>query len=380
MQSPSPIKLMWFTESILLFCILIPSMSAQTSDAQAIESKSWTTVTESYTADANPTRTTESYSQSGKDSVDSQSAERLGADGHFEPYFDIEKESVQVSDTAIRTVERTFARDSSGQKILKQVTEEEKQSLPAGEENVVRTTSNADLDGHLQVMQREVADTTKISPDLQEKKTTVFLSDGQGGMAPSVQIQQSEKRSADHTVEVQESTLVLDGAGNWQVHEQKESTTKEAGKERTTEEHLWRPGADGKLTLVSRTLSNDSESAGGEKLNTVETYSADILGSVPDGNLHLSQRVTAVKQAPTDRTQTTVELLEQLNPGDPDAGLRLTTKTLDIVQPDTSGTRETRTIEVRDASGSFEVVSVDTRRSDNVHAMDVVIAPQNKPQ
>jgi hypothetical protein len=260
------------------------------------------------------------------------------------------------------------------------VTEEEKQSLPAGEENVVRTTSNADLDGHLQVMQREVADTTKISPDLQEKKTTVFLSDGQGGMAPSVQIQQSEKRSADHTVEVQESTLVLDGAGNWQVHEQKESTTKEAGKERTTEEHLWRPGADGKLTLVSRTLSNDSESAGGEKLNTVETYSADILGSVPDGNLHLSQRVTAVKQAPTDRTQTTVELLEQLNPGDPDAGLRLTTKTLDIVQPDTSGTRETRTIEVRDASGSFEVVSVDTRRSDNVHAMDVVIAPQNKPQ
>src|SRR5437879_8525725 len=44
--------------------------------------------------------------------------------------------------------------------------------------------------------------TKKINPEVQEKNTTVFLSDGQGGMAPSMQIQQREKRSADHTVEV----------------------------------------------------------------------------------------------------------------------------------------------------------------------------------
>lgn len=366
--------LMWLTESVLFFCVLSPSMRAQTSDAQTTESKSWTAVTESHTADANPTRTTESYSQSGKDSVDRQSVERLGTDGHFEPYFDIEKESVQVNDTTIRTVERTFARDGNGQKILKQVTEEERRRLPEGEESVVRTTSNADLDGHLQVMQREVADTKKISPDLQEKKTTIFLSDGQGGMAPSVQIQESEKRGADHTVEVQESKRVLDGAGNWQVQEQKKSTTKQTADERTTEEQLWRPDADGKLALVSRTLGKNSESAGGEKLNSVETYSADILGSAPDGKLHLSQRVT-VKHASTDGKQTTEEQLQQLNPGDPDAGLRVTTETRETVQPNSSGTSETRTIEVRNASGSFEVVSFDTQKSDNVHAMNVAIAP-----
>lgn len=379
MQSPSLTKLMWFTESVLLLCVLTPSVNAQTSDAPALESKSWTTITESHTADANPTRTTESYKESGKDSVDTQSVERLGPDGHFEPYFDVERESIQVNDTTIRTVERTFARDESGHKILKQVTEEEKQSLPAGQENVVRTTSNADLDGHLQVMQREVADTRRISPDLQEKKTTVFLSDGEGGIAPSIQTRQSEKRTGDQVV-VQESTLVLDGAGNWQVHQQKVSTIKEDGKVRTTEEQLWREGADGKLAVVSRTLGKDSETAAGEKRQTAETYSANIIGSAPDGNLHLSRRVTVVKQKPVDRAQATEQLLEQLNPDDPAAGLQVTTKTLDIVQPDAAGTQETRTIEVQNASGSFEVVSVDTQRSDNVHARDVVIGTQNKPQ
>lgn len=380
MQPPSLINFMRFIMSVVVFCMLIPSLCAQTSGSQPTESASWTTITESHTVDTNPMRTTESHRQSDKGTVDSQSVERLGADGHYESFYDIEKESARVNDTTIRTVERTFARDGSGRKILTLVTEEEKQSLPTGDEKVVRTTSNADLDGRLRVVQREVVDAKKISPDVQEKKTTVFLSDGRGGMLPSMQIQQREKRSDNHTVEVQKSTLLLDGAGNWQVHERKESTIKEDGKERTTEEHVLQPGADGKLALVSRTLGKESETAAGEKRNTVETYSMDILGSAPDGTLHLSQRVSVVKRARSDGAQATEQQLEQLDPGDPGAGLQLTTKSLHVVQPDTSGTRETRTIEVRDASGSFRVVSFDTGKSDRVHAINVESAPQNKPK
>src|SRR5216683_5278901 len=147
------------TAAILLFCTLIPSLGAQTSEAPAAEPQAWTKTTESHPANLNPTRTTESHQGSSKDSVDKQSVERLGADGHYEPYYDIEKESVQVNGTTVRTIERTFARDASGQRILTQVTEEEKQSLTAGDEKVVRTTSDADLDGHLQVVRREVTDT-----------------------------------------------------------------------------------------------------------------------------------------------------------------------------------------------------------------------------
>ncbi len=377
MQYRSLTRFAWFTVAIIPFCVFVPSLSAQTSDAQASESQPWTKTTESHTANTNPTRTTESHRQSTNGTVDNQTVERLGADGHYEPYYDIEKESLQVNGTTVRTIERTFARDASGQKILTQVKEEEKQSLPSGGEKVVRTTSNASLDGHLQVAQREVTNTKAISPDVQEKNTTVFLSDGQGGMAASMQIQQREKRSSDHTIEVQTSTLLPDGSGSWQVHERKESTIKEDGKERTTEEQVLRPGADGTLAPVSRTVGKESETAAGQKKNTIETYSPDAAASA-DGNLHLSQRVTVVQRAGSDAARATEKRLEQLNPVDPGAGLQVTTKTVDIVQPSTSGIRETRTIEARDVSGSFTVVSFDTQKSDNVHAVDVEIAPQNK--
>ncbi len=333
MESLPPVKLMSFTMSAVLICVSPPSLSAQTFDAQGGDaSKSWTTTTESPTSDTNPTRTTESHTRSGNRTVDSQSVERLGPNGHQEPYFDIDKESTQVDATTVRTVVRTFGRGGNGQKILTQVTEEERHGLPGGNEKVVRTTSNPELEGQLHIVQREFADTKKTSPDVRETKTTVFLSDGSGGLAPSMQTQEREKRSSDHTVEVQKSTLLLDGAGNWQVNELKESTIKENGKERTTDERVSRRGSDDKLAVVSRTVGKESESASGEKNSTVETYSTDFPGSAPDGNLHLSQRVTTVNRARSDGGQATEQQREQPNPGDPGAGLRATTKTIDIVQ------------------------------------------------
>jgi hypothetical protein len=377
MQCPPPIMLARFTVAILLFYPLVTSLDAQTSDAQANESESWTKTTESHTANMNPTRTTESHQKSANGTMDHQTVERLGPDGHYEPYYDVERESVQVNGTTTRTIERTFDRDASGQKILTQVTEEEKQRLPAGGEKVVRTMSNADLDGRLRVAEREVTDTKKVDQEVQEKNTTVFLSDGQGGMAPSMQIHQREKRSPDHTVEVQTSTLLPDGSGQWQVRERKESTIKEVGKERTTQEQVFREGIDGKLAPVSRTRGKESETAPGETKNTIETYSPDVSGSAY-GNLQLSQRVTVVKRAGSDGAQTTEKRIEQRNMGEPAAGLQVTTKTLDTVQSTSSGTQKTTSIEARDVSGSFTVVSFDTQKSDNVHAVEVEIAPQNK--
>ena len=63
---------------------------------------------------------------------------------------------------------------------------------------------------------------------------------------------------------------------------------------------------------------------------------------------------------------------------DPAAGLQVTTKTLNTVQPSSSGTHETTSIEARDVSGSFTVVSFDTQKSDNVHAVNVEIAPKKE--
>jgi hypothetical protein len=381
MESRNRTKLVWLTLSIVALHLAPSFLSAQTPYTQAGEAnQSWTASTESQAANTNRTRKTESHSQSGNRTVDRQNVERLGPNGGYEPYLDTEKESVQVTPTTTRTVIRTFGRDGNGQKILTQVTEEERQRLPGGNEKSVRITSDSNLDGRLQVVRREVAETKKTSPDVQETKTTVFLSDGSGGLVPSMQIQERQKNSSDHTVNLQKSTLVLDGAGNWQVNELKESTIKENGKERTTDERISRPGSDGKLAVVSSSVGKESETPSGEKRNTVETYSRYIPGSTLDGKLHLSQRVTTLTRSRPDGAKQTEQQIEQPNPGDPNAGLGVTIRTLDIAQPGPSGIRETRTIQVPGSTGSFGTVSVDNTKSDKRQPVTVDISPPDKPK
>src|SRR3984893_4085037 len=340
--------------------------------------ESWTT-THTSIDNTNPSRTTESHAKSGNRSVDKQSMEVLGPNGRYQPDSETDKETVQINATTTRTVERTYRWDVNGQRNLVRVTEEEARSSASGDAQVVRTTSNPDANGNLQVVQREVADTRKTSPDAEETKTTVYLKDGNGGLNPSLQTQELQKRSADHRVQVKKTTLVPDSSGNWEVGEVKESTINQDGKNRTSEERVSHPDSEGRLSEVSRTVGKETENAAGEKSNTVETYSMDAPGLAPDGNLHLNQRVTTVeKKDPASKT--TEQQVEQHTPGNPSDGLQVSTKTKYIVRYGASGTQQTKTIQEHDINGTFSVVSVETKRSDQAPAAQVQIAPSDKPK
>jgi len=354
---------------------------AQTSDSQTGDAnKAWTDTTESQSDNVNPTRTIESHTQTGNRTLDKHSVEHRGFDGHFEPYQDIEKETVQLDATTVQTTTRTFGRDAEGAKTLVQVTEEEKHTLPGGNSNVVRSTSNPDGNGTLQLVQRQIEETKRINKDVEETKTTVMLPSVDGGMAPAMKVQERRERGANDTVESQKTTLLPDGAGNWQVSEIRQATARHEGKNSSTEERVSRPDSEGKLGEVSRTVSKESESASGEKRNTLETYSVDLPGSAPDGSLHLIERATTSQHTSPSGQQATQQEVERPDPGDPGSGLRVTTLTTDTVRPGPSGAQATRTIQVRDASGSFGVVSVDTTKSDNIHAIQVQIAPSEQPK
>jgi hypothetical protein len=361
------------------FCFCL-ALWAQTSDSQTADgNKSWTSTTESQSDNVNPTRTTESHTQSGNRTVDRQSVQRRGSDGHFEPFQEIEKESVQVDASTVRTVTRAFGW-ANGARTLVQVTEEERQGLPGGESKVVRATSNPDLNGNLQLVQREIEETKKTGKDAEETKTTVMRPSVNGGLAPAMQVQERRKRGANDTVESQKTTLLPDGSGNWQVSEIRQATSRQEGKNRSSEERVSRPDSEGKLGEVSRTVSKESESESGEKRNTVETYSVDVPGSSRDGSLHLVERATTAQRTSSTGQQMTEQQVEQINPGNPGAGLRVTTLTSDTVRPGPSGAQATRTVQARDANGSFGVVSVDTTKSDNIQAIQVQIAPSQKPK
>jgi hypothetical protein len=355
-------------------CFFSYAVVAQTADSSPSDSnRSWTAATDSKTGYGNPTRSFESHTQNGNRTVDVHSLQTRGPDGNFQPYQDVETETVRVSATTTKTTTRTFVRDSSGAKTLFQVTEEEKRTSPGGGSNVVRTTSNPDANGSLQVVQREVRETRKTSPDVEETKTTVSLPGINGGLAPATQIEERQKRSGN-TVEIQKTTLLPDGAGSWQVGEVRQSTIKEDGKNSTTETRVSRPDADGNLEQVTRTVEKQSEDASGEKRNSEETYSVDVPGAGRDSSLHLVQRLTTAQRTNSNGQQTTTTT-ERTNPADPGAGLQVSIVSADTVRARSTGAQATRTIEMRDADGSLNVVSVDITKSDSAKAIQVQIAP-----
>jgi hypothetical protein len=365
------------------FCSNV-SAWAQASDSQTGDANaSWMATTESQSDTANPTRTIENHTQSGNRTLDRQSVQRRGFDGDFEPDQDIEKETLQINANTTRITTRTFGRDGNGAKTLLQVTEEERHSLPGGDSSVVRTTSNVDFNGNIQLVQRQTEETKKISKDVEETNTTVMFPTINGGLTPAMRVQERRTRATEDTVESQTTTLRPDGAGNWQVGEIRKATTRQEGKNRRAEERVSRPDSEGQLGEVSHIVSRESESASGERHASVETYSIDVPGSAPDGRLHLVERATTAEHVSSTGQQTTEKQVEQTNPGDPGSGLRVAERATDTVRPSSSGTQATRTVQMRDANGSygsFGVVTVDTTKFNNTHAIQVQIAPSEKPK
>ncbi len=342
--------------------------------------RSWTATTESQRQNEDPMRTIESHAQSGNRTFDKQSIERRGSDGLFVPYQEIEKETVQVDPSTVRTITRTFDRNANGVNTLVGVVEEEKRTTAAGDSNIVRTTSTPDVNGSLRLTQRQIEETKKISPNVEETQTTVMLPSVNGGLAPTEKVKERREEGANGTVQSEKTTLLPDGAGKWQVSEIKRTTMTQAGDNNLTSQQVSVPDSEGNMGVVSRTVSNATVIAPEEKHDTVETYSINVPGAVGDGALHLFQRATTNQRTSSTGQQVTQQQVEQSNAGDPSSGLQVTTVTIDTVNPSASGAQATRTVQARDANGSFPVIAVDTTKSDNIHAVQVQIAPGEKPK
>lgn len=350
---------------VIVMCVG-PFVAARAQDSQSTKGdESWTTTSESKADNTNPARTMESHSKSGNRSVDKQRIEVLGPDGHYQPDSDTETETIHVNDSTTGTVVRTYRWDGNGRRQLSQVTEEDARTTGSGDKQVTRTTSNADVNGSLQVVQREVADTTKSSPDTQETKTTLYQADGNGGFSKLRQTDELEKRNADHSVEVKKTMLVPDGNGGWQTGEVKEQTIKKDGKNRTTEERVSRSDVNGKLSEVSRTVGQETETPDGEKSSSVDTYSAQLPGSAGNGTLQLNRRVTTTQKKKDSTGEDAEQHFEERNLGNPSDGLQVKAKTKYVVQYAAGGTQQTKTTQARDGGGNFSAVSVETQQSDH---------------
>ena len=360
------------------FC---PGVFAQTSDSQTAgePTRSWTSTTNLKGNNVNSERIIESDTQTGNRTLEERSVEIRGSNGHFEPYQDIEKETLQVDTTTMRTTTRTFGRDVNGSKTLVQVTEEETHTLPGGDSNVIRITSNPDVNGKLQPVQRRIMETKRVDAEVEETNATVMLPSANGGLAPAFKTHAVRKRAANDTVETETTTWLLDVNGKWQLSEIRQNTTEQETKDRRIEERVFRSDAEGKLGEVSHVVSQDSVSTSGEKRSVVETYSIDVPGNSQDGSLHLVERKTSTESSSSTGERATELKVEQTNPGDPGAGLRVSVLVDGRMVPGPSGEQSTVTTRVRDVNGSFAIVSVETTNSDKIPTIQVQQTPAEKP-
>ena len=358
-------------------CCYAVILLAQTTDPTTLDqtNKSWTATTDSKSDDLLPThipvRIVESHSQNGERALDKRSVEIRGTDGRFEPYQDIERETLQVDASTVRTVMRTFSQDVNGNKALVQVTEEEKHILPGGDANIVRVTYNPDVNEKLQPVQREIVESKKIAEDLEETNRTVMLSSINGGLAPAFKTHETRKRAANYTVKTETTTWLPDLNRQWQLSEIRQNVATPEENGRKIEETVSRPDAEGKLIQISRVVRRESESASGEMRDSLESYSIDVPGTTRDGGLHLIERKTSIGRSSSTGERSTDEQLEQINPGDPGAGLRISVLVNGKMVSAPSGEQSTVTIRARDSNCSFGVVSVDMTKSDRIPTVQI---------
>jgi len=362
------------------------SLVAQTSPAIATDQpdKSWTATTDSKSDNLLPTRLpvriVESHSQEGERTLDKRSVEILGTDGHFEPYQDIERETLQVDATTVRTVTRTFSQDVNGKKALVQVTEEVKHMLPGDDSNMARVTYNPDVNGKLQPVQREIVESKKIGKDSEETKRTVMLTSTNGGLAPAFKTREVRKAGDNNTAETEKTTWLPDVNGKWQVSEIRQNVATPEANGRRIEETVFRPDAEGKLSQISRVVSHEFESTSGDKRSSVETYSIDVPGTPQDGRLHLVERKNSLSHSSSAGEEKTEQRVEQINPGDPNRGLRVSVLVDGKMVPGPAGEQSSVTIRARDSNGNFGIVSVDMTQSDRTPTIQIQQTASEQPK
>jgi len=339
--------------------------------------KSWSSTSQQSDPNGavNPTRTTETHSQSNGRTVDTTTVQAVGLDGRYIPYSQTEKESVRVDANTVRTVERTYGSGPDGQRVLVQQAQEELRSLPGGAQKITRTISNPDANGGLQVIRRELVDSKQVSAGVRETNTTIYSADGSGGLSAAVQVHEQETQASDGSVQFSRSTQLSDGAGHWNLSEVRQGTIKPEGKE----ENILRPDADGKLGVVERTISQQKRAAG-ETRAINETYSTNVPGQAGNDGLHLVQRESTVQRSGSGR-ESTVRQVEGPNPGNPGDGLRVTQQAIDIVRPDGRGSAEQKsTVVTFGPDGQAQTAVVDIGSTSNPGVVRVDTKSSAKPK
>lgn len=310
-----------------------------------------------------PSRVTETRSQSGNRTSRTQVTEAPGLDGRYQPLLEREEEVIEVDGQTTRTVVKEFGRNPDGSRTLLRQTEQETRKLSGGRERTTSSISRPDVNGRIQAVERAVEESTETGPDTRETNRTVLLPDVNGNFTAAERVHQVEQRKEGGSAEVTTSSSRPDANGRWGTAEvRKQTVTKESDGSESAEESVSRRDLNDRESLSERTVSRKWKDASGREQEVKETYSkANSGANVPEGDrLPLAQRTMSVTVTQADGSQRAVQSVEQRDPGNASDGLRVTGQSLGTSRSNASGRQSQQTVRIQDGNrGLKDTVVVD---------------------
>jgi hypothetical protein len=329
-----------------------------------VEFSQVTTKLQDLTGATNPTRVIESRTQSAGGLLETRITEARSINGGYAPISMSERETVQLDASTVRVVQRVFAINPDGKRTLSQVTEEKRTKTPDGE-NVERTTSNSDVNGHLQVVQRDVESTHTTGSVEETTGTTLRLS--ANGLTPAFTRRLTTERQGAGATHSITTLSVADANGGFLPVQVTEVAQTEANGVQKREERISRDTGNG-LTLVEQNVKTETQT-GSQSRGKVEVFRRELPGVAPDSQLHLAGQRETVRTTLPDGTTRAEQTEKQVLPGSTTHELRFENRTIETSRPSAAGQSQTeRKVEAWDGNQGLRPVwiidSKGTRRSE----------------
>ena len=292
-------------------------------------------------------------------------AERIGADGDWEPVEETVTTTVRPGGGTLHTRRELFTFDFDGRRRLLETTESRQEALDGANTRTVEETWVGDINGGRAQTSRWIDETRSIAPDLRQTDSTLFKRGINGSLQESERTVHTERQVEPAVVRHDITQLVRDPNGRWTAFEARTAeVTDTSASERLDEEVIRRPDLNGRLVVSERVVTRRSGANGQEQV-IVETYSPEIEGVARiDDRLVLNQRVRRSTTTTNDGDRSTVEEVEarsRVAPGDPMRVVQRTVVTVRNLGPERQATE--RQVFERDVNGRLALVRRETEEA-----------------
>jgi hypothetical protein len=312
----------------LWICVASAAMSQQ-SGALQTQASSDITMLSYPDSDIASQRLVRTRTESGGRELVTETIEVPSLNGGYKPYVETTIETVRFGDS-VRIKRDVMGRYPDGRPQLIESTQADQENLPDGTSRTVENKWTPDLNGRLQLSQRQLQETKSTAANVKQTNIATFLPGINEPLREARRFEQTERQVTKDFLQNDSVNLVPDANGRWQPLETRNQEVRATGANESIEEEVVsRVNANGALSPAERRIIRRSAANGQEDV-VIETYSQSGGASV-DGPLELNQRLRRNTVTTADGGRQTVEEMEARNLA-LDEPLRLVSKTVETVR------------------------------------------------